>query len=1134
MSDAQSDADKIRMRRLAKLGGGTSTSNAQASAAASPIPEPSTSTSSALSPTDSQAQPSKMDEAEIPKPTVSQEATQNPFTQLGLKPETQGSGSGIRIHTSAARPSTPDVGTRTRQTGQITIEQWTDRILSSVFRVTLNAEQTKDREGHTLKFLEETKRDLEEEGKPLLLGIDQLDSALLEAGRSPPEGKSPSCYFLACWKRLQKVIRQSRTADATRQQILQTAKFTCFSNCIWAATDPAMYEKPDHERSPLADAMLADPDCDAGIDHDFYHETISRLDDDDDSAAQALISAIEQLSKDLATMSMNDHFKPHVSALRVFSRYPKLVDLLTQSPSFLPRDLPPEKIETDTLLGPYFGLSPLQGEVAVNYFMGAQAGNESYIRTSQNALQLTLRAHQEELFDITNCIIKSSKAPRERLLDWFAMIVNKNHKRRAIHVDENTVSSDGFMINVTAILDRLCEPFMDTTYAKVDRIDANYFRRSPRVAIDDETKINADQKTSSAFWADPAVGENNFISEIFFLTVAAHHYGTEAANTKLSQLKREIKHLEGQIARFEAERSKFSQNPHQQRIFETALKKYKDQLEKGKSIIHAVQGVLLDEIAQQRSMQLMRYVIVWIMRIVSPNTTYPKEEITLPLPEAQPDVFRCLPEYFVEDIVDNFKFVTMNIPWIIMSTQLDELLTMCITFLRSSEYIKNPGLKSGLVQILYFGVLPLGRKKTGLLGDLLNESKFALKHLLHALMKFYIEAESTGTHTQFYDKFNIRYEIFQVIRCIWTNPVYRNNLDQESKVNPEFFVRFVNLTLNDVTFLLDESFGAFRQIHTLQEELKEPNAAFLDAEEKKKKEELLDENQRKAKSWMQLTNETISMLRLFTEALADAFTTQEIVQRLADMLDYNLNSMAGEKQKDLKVDNPAQYGFKPLELLNDLVSVYLNLKDKPNFLLAVARDERSYNYSVFKHAADILSRSSLKSPAELASYMKLLNDIESTKEAMEQEDEWLGEIPDEFLDPLMFTLMEDPVILPVSKAVIDRSTIRQHLLSDPHDPFNRTPLRIEDVIEATEVKERIAAFRAEAREKAKKAIEEKKAEERVDAESDRKVSEQSQGSLVESNVASVAHGAGNSKRKADDEGERQVEDLSIDRMDTTE
>lgn len=46
----------------------------------------------------------------------------------------------------------------------------------------------------------------------------------------------------------------------------------------------------------------------------------------------------------------------------------------------------------------------------------------------------------------------------------------------------------------------------------------------------------------------------------------------------------------------------------------------------------------------------------------------------------------------------------------------------------------------------------------------------------------------------------------------------------------------------------------------------------------------------------------------------------------------------------------------------------------------------------------------------------------------------------------MFTIMRDPVTLPSSRVIIDRSTIKSHLLSDTKDPFNRAPLAIEDVI----------------------------------------------------------------------------------------
>ncbi len=91
-------------------------------------------------------------------------------------------------------------------------------------------------------------------------------------------------------------------------------------------------------------------------------------------------------------------------------------------------------------------------------------------------------------------------------------------------------------------------------------------------------------------------------------------------------------------------------------MFDRAVKKYKDQVEQSRYEIRATQGVLLDEVTQARSMQLMRYVIVWLLRIAS-GKNLPKETLELPLPEKQPEVFRNLPEYFMDDIVDNFKFI---------------------------------------------------------------------------------------------------------------------------------------------------------------------------------------------------------------------------------------------------------------------------------------------------------------------------------------------------------------------------------------------------------------------------------------------------------------------------------------------
>jgi len=57
--------------------------------------------------------------------------------------------------------------------------------------------------------------------------------------------------------------------------------------------------------------------------------------------------------------------------------------------------------------------------------------------------------------------------------------------------------------------------------------------------------------------------------------------------------------------------------------------------------------------------------------------------------------------------------------------------------------------------------------------------------------------------------------------------------------------------------------------------------------------------------------------------------------------------------------------------------------------------------------------------------------------------------------------MTDPVILPVSRITIDRSTIKAHLLSDNTDPFNRSPLKIEDIKPDDDMRRRIEEFKLE-------------------------------------------------------------------------
>lgn len=924
------------------------------------------------------------------------------------------------------------------------MEEFEDRTLRSLFRLTLDPARTEDVHGHQLHLVGGLRQELEDEGKPIMLTTETLEQAIMEAGSALAK-TPPLDWLLASWKRLSRLNKgfKERSPTNLKWVIVQEARRLCMSWCIFAITTPEIFGLETEGRKELADRLLLDPEDDSGLCHDFLIELSSRV-VDDESVKELFAGAVENLSIRLATLTMDSEYRSYTSLLRNLVRYKPLALAITESPMFVDERIPAAELEVKTLLGPYFQISPLQANVTKQYFSSPKTMEEGQAREAQRSLRLTLQAHQNELFDIINELIRVSTSAREKVLDWFALVVNSNHKRRALRVDKSTVSSDGFMINITTCLDQLCEPFMDATFSKINKIEVQYLQRHPHVSMKDETKINADQQTSDAFHDGTVEGKNNFISEIFFLTAAAHHYGTEAAHSMLRELEKDLKHMQKQLDQFETDRHKYVNNPVQLQIYEKALTKYKDQIDLGLSYKLACQGVLLDELVQTRSMQFMRYLIVWVLRLVSPTGKFPAEKLEVPLPKEIPEAFRCLPEYFLDDIGSNFQFILSNLPQIISSTQSDELVMFCITFLRSSDYIKNPYLKAGLVTILFKGTWPWRKGGQGVLANIYNSMPFATEHLLHALMQFFIEAEFMGGHGQFFDKFNVRYEIFQIIKCIWPNTVYRDNLYKEAKLNSEFFVRFVNLLLNDVTFVLDESLTSFLQIHDLQIELAQ-NSASLDQAQRQEKEEALSTAQEKAKSYMSLTNETVGMLKLFTEALGDSFTMPEVVQRLADMLDYNLYAMVGPKSKNLRVDNLAEYNFRPSELLSEIVDVYLNLSEKPNFILAVARDGRSYKPENFEAAEDKLRTYNIKSPDDLRRWQHLQRKVAAAKADDEATEHDLGDIPEEFQDPVMYTLMEDPVILPTSRTIVDRSTISTHLLSDPNDPFNRVPLKIEDV-----------------------------------------------------------------------------------------
>ena len=219
----------------------------------------------------------------------------------------------------------------------------------------------------------------------------------------------------------------------------------------------------------------------------------------------------------------------------------------------------------------------------------------------------------------------------------------------------------------------------------------------------------------------------------------------------------------------------------------------------------------------------------------------------------------------------------------------------------------------------------------------------------------------------------------------------------EPSRNIDKFVRFVNLMINDVTYLMDESLSELSQIYNIQQQMADREAwAALPLQQRREREGTLHSLERQATSYTQLGNSTVDMLKIFTAETKEPFMMPEIVDRLAAMLDYNLDALVGPRCNDLRVENREKYHFTPRQLLSDVVQVYLNLSDQDAFVRAVAGDGRSYKKQLFDQAAAICSKNNLKSPTDIEQLGLFVVKVEEAKVTIEAEED-VGEIPDEFL-----------------------------------------------------------------------------------------------------------------------------------------
>ncbi|XP_028308659.1 ubiquitin conjugation factor E4 B isoform X3 [Gouania willdenowi] len=816
-----------------------------------------------------------------------------------------------------------------------------------------------------------------------------------------------------------------------------------------------------HPRSPLHQSLLVPYMLCRNLPYGFIQELVRLTHQEEEVFRQIFIPILQGLTCAVKECSFDsDNFKFPLMALAElceikFGKTHPVCNLITSLPLWCPKPLSPgcgREIQRLSYLGAFFSLSVFAEDdtkVGDKYFSGPAITMEN-TRVVSQSLQHYLESARGDLFKILHNILLNGET-RDLALNYMAALVNHNVKKAQMQTDDKLVSTDGFMLNFLWVLQQL------SMKIKLETVDPFYIFH-PRCRLNvsvEETRVKATMEELKTWLTelheDPAkFSEPKFPTECFFLTLHAHHLSILPGCRRYIRRLRAIRELNRTVEELKNSESQWKDSPLATRHREM-LKRCKAQLKKLVRAKTCADVGLLDENLLRRCLQFYSTVIQLILRMVDP--AYPN--IMLPLNAEIPKSFAALPEFYIEDVAEFLLFVVQYAPQVLFEPCVQDIVTFLVVFICSQNYIRNPYLIAKLVEVL-FVTNPAVQPRTQRFSEMMENHPLSVKQLVPALMKFYTDVEHTGATSEFYDKFTIRYHISTIFKSLWQNIAHHGTFMEEFNSGKQF-VRYINMLINDTTFLLDESLESLKRIHEVQEEMKNKEQwELLPRDQQQSRQSQLTQDERVSRSYLALATETVEMFHILTKQVQKPFLRPELGPRLAAMLNFNLQQLCGPKCRDLKVENPEKYGFEPKKLLDQLTDIYLQL-DCARFAKAIADDQRSYSRELFEEVISKMRKAGIKSSIAIEKFKLLSEKVEEIVAKNSQSEMDYSDAPDEFKDPLMDTLMTDPVMLP-SGNVMDRSIILRHLLNSPTDPFNRQPLTESMLESVPELKERIHSW----------------------------------------------------------------------------
>jgi ubiquitin conjugation factor E4 B len=677
---------------------------------------------------------------------------------------------------------------------------------------------------------------------------------------------------------------------------------------------------------------------------------------------------------------------------------------------------------------------------------------------------------------VTEVVLRLLKQKRckDRAMLWLRQGVALNLEASKERPSPFVASSKGFMLNFCCVMLRICRPFMNDL-EKIRKIDWRFLIDSgsqdvfPTNGTPLTTAIPKDLVSFDVARREDSSGrEYNFLTSSFFLTLRALNLGVVQECIRYPNVLRGLSRYRDGLDTGSREAVHYLVHKLASDINMTAPDLIKDLLGFTTTVCSWLLLNLPD--AASSSESAGRSLGDWMVNM-DPNIASNVESYRF---------LSGLSDYEVSDICEILLFIAKLDSSHFCGADLQPVLAVIVYFLRRPWIITSPHLRAKLGQVLFYVFLPSSERDgsvehyTGIKGRdgahvyFLERDRECVAYLAPALLLLYGDVERTG----FYEKLSNRRAIMVVLQYLWKQPSHRPafrgivglSSPSESDAHRVNFIKFANGLLNETNALVSSVMDKLQEIRATQIQMGSGQEwSSLSAETRSQITDRHAENEMEVRFKATLCIQTMNMLNYLTsdEIIRQPFLLEEILPRFTSMLLNVVAKLSGPKSLEIKVDNMESYNFEPKRMLSEVCSAMIHFADCEAFWRSMSQDGFFENGVPLSKAAGVLSKFNLLPPADVAAFEQMISHAKDARSSYKNLEALSDSAPPEFLDPLLSTIMKDPVLLPTSNHIVDRATIYQHLLNDEKDPFNRMPLTVGMLVPQEELKTRIYKWLAE-------------------------------------------------------------------------